>query len=241
MKKDWFLNQKEEVVLQYEEKAVKDHAYFVHVKTQNFISAAKKYLGSLAGKRCLDIGCGTGETTALLSREFQNVVGLDYVAGMLKRGAERVRDANNACFVAGDASCIPLKDESFDAVVLFNIIHHVPSKEILFKIFAQLKRITRDGGIIAVVELNPYNPVSRNVIKTCEIDEGVYLDGFDKGLFPTTLFPRQCELLFKQAGMQVTEIAYFVFFPKALRIFLPVERLLKQVPFGGLYMIVGRK
>lgn len=240
MVEDWFKKKEDNLGLIYEQKAVPDHSYFVYVKTKNFIDFAKQYFGNLKDKNCLDIGCGSGETTSYLENEFKCVVGLDYSLGMILEGKNKLLKPTTS-LIAGDASSIPITNNSFDVVVFFNIFHHVESKESLIKMMSNSKNIIKKNGLIAIIEINPYNPVSRNVIKTCEIDEGVSLDGFKKNLFPTTLFPYETENLLRSANIQLLNTTYFIFFPKILKALLFVERIFKKIPLGGLYMVVGNK
>lgn len=237
-KPDWFLSGQENLGLLYEKKAVKDHPYFVKVKTQHFIDYSQNYFCSLKNKKCLDIGCGTGETTELLAKHFQIVIGLDYSQTMLRHAYNKIFGSS---FVASDAAKIPFKDSSFDAVVVFNMLHHVNSKETLHAIIAESRRVLQKDGVLAIVEINPLNPISRNVINTCEIDEGVFLDGFNKNLFPTTLFSSQCKSLLANGLFKVMSTSFLIFFPQWLKIFQPIEKLLHKIPLGGLYMIIGEK
>src|SRR5690348_15162022 len=81
------------------------------------------WLGVPAGRRWLDVGCGTGALTAtvLAGAEPSRVVGVDPSTGFLAdaRAAAEAggAGATRAGFVAGDARSLPLRDRCFDAIV----------------------------------------------------------------------------------------------------------------------------
>ena len=82
---------------------------------------------SRAGK-VLEIGCGQGVGAQiiydLLSPE--QYVGVDLDPRMIRRARKRAGALPNATFVEGDVSSLQFADASFDLVVNFAILHHVP-------------------------------------------------------------------------------------------------------------------
>ncbi len=91
----------------------------------------------LKGK-VLDIGCGIGD---MLSYR-QNTVGLDVnplnVAFCQKRELE-------AHIMKPDV--IPFKDESFDSVLLDNVLEHIERPSLLFK---EIRRVLKADGILLI-------------------------------------------------------------------------------------------
>ena len=73
IKNDWFLQSSttQEVGVEYEEKAVKDHKYFVKVKSCHFLKNIKKRYDWLQDLNCLDLGCGTAETSEYFQNDFK--------------------------------------------------------------------------------------------------------------------------------------------------------------------------
>ena len=74
----------------------------------------KRRAGTVAGKRVLDIGCGTGETCAIWQQDGAHVTGLDVSAPMLAVAAERTH--KKATLVQADAASWK-SDEPFDLAV----------------------------------------------------------------------------------------------------------------------------
>jgi ubiquinone/menaquinone biosynthesis C-methylase UbiE len=77
-------------------------------------------LGRLENARVLEIGCGSGRMTWRYAFRPRSIAGLDPDP---ERLAKAVADrppalANKVSFLAGNAETLPLRDESFDTVIL---------------------------------------------------------------------------------------------------------------------------
>jgi SAM-dependent methyltransferase len=96
------------------------------------------------GSRVLDLGCGSGRpTTAILAERF-HLTGVD----VSSRQVERARQAiPNARFVEGDMSRLEFEDASFDGVVAFYSIIHVP-RDRQQALFESIHSWLRPGGIL---------------------------------------------------------------------------------------------
>ena len=91
-------------------------------------------------ERVLDVGCGTGETTLFLAREFPlaGIRGVDLSEEMVRRATRKIGldPSARVSFRVGDGSALPWPDRSFDLVVQVN----VP----LFP--EEVARVLREGG-----------------------------------------------------------------------------------------------
>jgi SAM-dependent methyltransferase len=91
-------------------------------------------------RRVLDLGTGTGSAARLVAKRFPDaeVVGLDLSPEMIENANELLPPelAGRVRFQVGDASALALEDESFDLVVLMNMI----------PFFEELARVTASGG-----------------------------------------------------------------------------------------------
>ena len=109
-----------------------------------------------AGDRVLDLGCGAGRHAFECYRRGAHVVALDrdgaevrQVAGWLaamREAGEAPRGAT-ALALQGDALALPFPDASFDALIVSEIMEHVPDDKGLL---AEAVRVLRPGGRIAV-------------------------------------------------------------------------------------------
>lgn len=86
-----------------------------------FTEAGLAALGDIAGKHCLDIGCGAAGTTLALADaagERGSAAGIDVSPPLLERARERASGRENMCFAEGDAQDYGFRDETFD--ILFS-------------------------------------------------------------------------------------------------------------------------
>jgi len=118
-----------------------------------------------AGAKVLEIGCGDGGGAGIFSKAFAPGLyhGLDVDPAMIKVAAGRRQGplGRNSLFVLGDAEHLPYRDNAFDAVVNFGIIHHLPDWRAGI---AEVARVLRPGGAFYFEEIYPLlyaNPLFR--------------------------------------------------------------------------------
>jgi ubiquinone/menaquinone biosynthesis C-methylase UbiE len=102
--------------------------------------------------RILDIGCGTGVFAARLMGAFPDaeVWGIDLVAGMLAKGAERWRmHAGHVQPVQADSERLPFDTGTFDVVTCANSFHHYPHQD---RAVAEMHRVLRPGGRLLLID-----------------------------------------------------------------------------------------
>ena len=101
-----------------------------------------KRLSNGMADNVLEIGCGQGAGARIIYDLFspQRYVGVDMDPRMIRRARRKARALQNATFVEGDVSCLELPDASFDLVIDFGIVHHVPNwKDALAEVHRTLK------------------------------------------------------------------------------------------------------
>ncbi len=102
--------------------------------------------GSLAGKRVLDIGCGTGRFTEELSQSGASVVGLDASGTMLAAARARASSGDRPIeYVEGDANG-SLPPGPFDAVTAFYCVQYLDVAALAGRVRNEL----RDDGVLAL-------------------------------------------------------------------------------------------
>ncbi|MDX6383057.1 MAG: hypothetical protein QOK48_630 [Blastocatellia bacterium] len=111
---------------------------------------------ALANLRCqsvLEIGCGTGKNTTLLSQIGKQVLALDFSAGMLEQARRKLALDNVNFAVADITASWPCSDQSIDLISCNLVLEHVSD---LSFIFAEGARVLRVGGRFLVSELHPF-------------------------------------------------------------------------------------
>ena len=102
----------------------------------------------LAGKnlKILDVGCGTGYFTILLTGLGHQVTGIDLTLDMIAKGKILAEEEHAACELrVMDAEQLEFEDESFDAVVSRNLTWTLPHPE---KAYKEWLRVLKKDGIL---------------------------------------------------------------------------------------------
>ncbi len=99
------------------------------------------------GKDVLDLACGEGYGSDLLSRQAKSVVGVDVSAEAVEHARQRYGGAPNLRFEPGDCANIPLPDDSVDLVVSFETLEHVEAQEAML---AEFSRVLRPSGMLMI-------------------------------------------------------------------------------------------
>ncbi|PSP29258.1 SAM-dependent methyltransferase [Halobacteriales archaeon QH_2_65_14] len=103
--------------------------------------------GSDADRVGLDIGCGNGRHTAVLSEVVSRVVALDASRALLGETRQRMADEGwDAHLVQGDAGSLPLTTGSVDLAVYVATLHHLPDRAARVRSLDELGRVLADGG-----------------------------------------------------------------------------------------------
>jgi SAM-dependent methyltransferase len=122
-----------------------------YLRVRSTDSEDVRLLGELStrlpdGARVLDAGCGAGVPVAsILSERFQ-VVGVDISERQVALARETVA---NAEFIQADLVTLDLPNASFDAIVSYYAIIHVPREEHP-ALLANFRRMLAPGGLLLI-------------------------------------------------------------------------------------------
>ncbi len=131
-----------------------------------YLHARKKFRDA---KRVLDVGCGTGYGSAMISTPNREVVGVDTSDEAVEWANKTYRE-ENASFAVMPATELRFPDDSFDAVCSVQSIEHFDDVGL---VLSEAVRILRPGGVLAVATPNrlTYSPDgSINPFHTREYD-----------------------------------------------------------------------
>ena len=205
----------------------KSGSFFIERKADLLVELATRHLGDPRSLSVLDVGCGTGQTDGFLTGRVGELSGVDVSRASLARARERNTGVRYEGYDEG--SPIPFDDGGFDISFAICVLHHVPATAHP-AFLAEMKRVTRPGGIVAIFEHNPWNPGTRKAVHDCVFDEGV-----------TLIRQRRMMALLTDAGLEMAEARQIIFLPLAAPSWLRVERRIGWLPLGAQYMVAGRR
>ena len=111
--------------------------------------SSKQFIDKLPPKAMvLDIGSGRGRFPFTLAENGFRVIGLEYVASIVKRNNEEVLNKaldGSIRFVEGDALDIPFSDDGFDGVLDIGLLQHLKQSD--FEQYRnEVARVLKSGG-----------------------------------------------------------------------------------------------
>jgi 2-polyprenyl-3-methyl-5-hydroxy-6-metoxy-1,4-benzoquinol methylase len=105
----------------------------------------------------LDAGCGDGAHTVRLAKRGYPVVALDFSEHILSKARENVA-ANNlehmVRFEHGNLLKLPIADDSFDFVLCWGVLMHIPEVETAI---TELARVVKPNGFLIISENNMWS------------------------------------------------------------------------------------
>jgi len=103
------------------------------------------------GDDLLEIGPGPGLTTDLLKDLAPRVTAVELDEDLARSLSMRLAGSNVAV-INTDATSTGLDADRFSAAACFSMLHHVPTAETQDRVFAEVHRVLRPGGIFATVD-----------------------------------------------------------------------------------------
>lgn len=162
------------------------------------------WLNIAAGRRWLDVGCGTGALCAAIVDRCSpaSVVGVEPSEGFLEMAERNLGD--RAIFHQGSATAIPLGDSSVDVVVSGLVLNFVPDQRAAL---AEMARVTCKAGTIAAYV---WDYAGKMELMRFFWDAAVELDPgaarMDEGIRFPLCRPEAIEDLFADAGLKGIEV-----------------------------------
>lgn len=109
-------------------------------------------IGSVHGKRVLDLGCGTGRHCVQMARSGALVTALDGSPEMLAMARQKA-EGTLITFVEHDITRpLPFGDASFDLVLSTLVIEHITDLRALFR---EMRRVISPYGALVVSDIHP--------------------------------------------------------------------------------------
>lgn len=199
------------------------HKHYMKQKTDLLLRCIRE--NGLNTKTILDVGCGTGELETNLASQF-DMVGVDLAVSVLRVAKDRRRDCE---FLRASCNKMPFRDSVFTLGLVVNVLHHLKLDDRQM-LFSEISKKIAPGGHVVVFEHNPKNPLTRLVVRGCQIDRGVVL-----------LNTKDVTSLASASKIAKLDIKYLTFFPPVLSFMNSHEKRMQRLPLGGEFMFLGRK
>lgn len=200
--------------------------FFTRAKARELLELSARRVGDPRRLSFLDVGCGPGETDRMLRGRVGGLTGVDIAPQMVEAARERNPWAEYRH--VGPDEALPYEHATFDVSFAVCVLHHVPPDQ-RPALVAEMARVTKPSGMVAVFEHNPWNPLTRRAVAGCEFDEDAVL-----------LTRREAERLLRAASLGAIEGRYILFFTRDSAPFRWVERRLRGLPLGAQYLVSAR-
>jgi SAM-dependent methyltransferase len=197
-----------------------DEGYFAEYK----IAIIKNYI-KYTPKRILEYGCGVGRNLKYLRQYFEHS---DIYAGDISQKSIDIAAVNNPSvnfILLGEDIVL----DRFDLILVSMLFHHIEPK-LRPNIMGKISDLLRRGGDVFIFEHNPYNPITRYLVRTCIFDSDAVL-----------LKKQEMLKLIIEANFVINTWRYTLFFPSTLKKLRFLEPTLGCLPLGGQYFISARK
>ena len=175
----------------------------------------------------MDFGCGTGISLLLIADILgaEEVIGLDTSEESLAVARESA--GSPSVQLATPTEYLPQQD--LDLVFCSGVFHHLALADRV-PVVNYIRRCLRPGGIFALWENNPWNPVHNFAMKHSEIDRNAI-----------PLPPPESRRLVGLEQFRVIRTDYLFFLPGHFGWIRSLEQLLIKVPLGAQYQVFARK
>jgi ubiquinone/menaquinone biosynthesis C-methylase UbiE len=166
------------------------------------------HLGVRPGERVLDLGCGRGESSAEILRRQATPISLDYAAAAVRLTLEHLNHLS--VVVQADATQLPFANDSFDRVLMGDVIEHLPWA-LGVAALREVERVLISGGQAIVhtspniwfiiVVMRPLRLVLKLVGRSEVISRFDEYDRLRYDMHPNELSPRTLRALLREAGV----------------------------------------
>jgi SAM-dependent methyltransferase len=115
----------------------------------------------------LDVACGPGLVACALAAVARHVTGIDLTPAMIAQAEAKQQSLGlrNLTWLVGDAVPLPFADRNFSVVVSRYSFHHFLDPR---RVFAEMVRVTRPGGRVAVIDVYTSSPEQAEVYDRVE-------------------------------------------------------------------------
>jgi ArsR family transcriptional regulator len=103
-----------------------------------------------------DLGCGTGQLSALVAPHVRKVIAVDGSPEMLHAARARFRQGTNVDLRLGTLEALPIDHAQLDIAILGLVLHHVPDPGVAL---TEAARVLKPGGRVLIIDMLPHDRV----------------------------------------------------------------------------------
>lgn len=200
--------------------------YFARYKIADLASYLHGHDLSLGS--VLDFGSGIGNSIPYFRKYFgqSRITYADVSERSIEISKKRFPGMESYVLIGQN---LPIPSESQDVVFSACVFHHIPEEEHDYWLL-ELMRVVKPGGVLAIYEHNPKNPLTVRAVNACPLDINAEL------IESRTLCRRAIN-----AGWEKPSVAYKLFFPAFFSYLRFLEKHLEWVSFGAQYRLIARR
>jgi ubiquinone/menaquinone biosynthesis C-methylase UbiE len=101
-----------------------------------------------------DLGCGTGQLSALVAPHVSDVIAVDGSAEMLSTARARLADFENVDLRLGTLEALPIDSGQLDIALMGLVLHHAPDPAV---VVSEAARVLKPGGRVLIIDMLPHD------------------------------------------------------------------------------------
>lgn len=195
-----------------------DTDYFAKYK----IAIAKRII-KFVPDSILEFGCGTGRNLKFTEEAFPSAKIFGY--DISRESVEYAKLRTNKVQYLHQLDVTA----KYDLILMIGVLHHIAPDE-RTNILNLVCSMLNQTGELLVFEHNPFNPVTKYIVRNCQYDTDAVL-----------LSARETHCLLKTAGFKDARTRYTLFTPPSIGRIFDIDRYLTWLPLGGQYCILAKK
>ena len=111
------------------------------------------YLKPSKNDHFLDLGCGSGLLSIMISNFVKLVIGNDISKNMVKRARSNSKGIKNIKFYQSSITNLELKKKYFDKILIYSVLHYLNNLDEVKLVFNQLTKISKKESRILIAAL----------------------------------------------------------------------------------------
>ena len=127
----------------------------------------KRFLEPSDGASILDVGCGVGYFTALLSEAGGDVCGVDVDPSSISVATQMIGNK----FVIGSAEWLPFQDNSFDKILCSEVLEHIVDDN---RAVSEIRRVAKPGAVIVLTVPSPEGLFGARIKSICHGHDDIH-------------------------------------------------------------------